>query len=131
MVEILNTAHSSLVRFMHGNRKLTIIVIVYQNSTSDGVLDTSQWLAWCSILSTLYITPRNDDVLIDVAIWSNCIRSVAVLSHITITDDKFPLSTSDVVHFNTVCNVWFNVCQVQGKWRIPKKSRKVSNKCSF
>ena len=84
---------------------------------------TSQRLTLCSILSTLYITPRSDNVLIDVAIWSNGIRSVAILSHITITEDKFPPSTSDVVHFHTVGNVWFDICQVQGKWRIPTESR--------
>ena len=71
----------------------------------------------CSILCPLHITLRCDSVLIDVS-RSKVITRVTGLKHITVTDDETP-PTSDVVDLHTVGNVWFNVCQIEGKWSIP------------
>ena len=81
----------------------------------------------CSIACPLHITPRSDSVLIDVSVGRNVIRGVAGFSHVTVTNNEILSPTSDVIKFHAVDNVWIDVGQVQGKWRLPSEYASISN----
>ena len=86
---------------------------------------TCKWLAWCSILRPQDITPRSDNILIDV-FTTNVIKGVVSHYHTTVTDNEIPPPTSAVEHLCTVDNVWINASQVQGRGRNPEEGKRVS-----